>query len=219
MDFDRHFLLIETKCSLFDGYHHLKTGQQEAPVLVSKLNATEIIVLLTSYSEEHAKNQVSRVMKSVTPIFQHFQISEYYTVVGRICPGIEGLKKSINEVKDSLHLLERMKFKRGLYTIDELNLEALLVNVVENKLDTLTGDQRIQHFLQMDTIFHTTLVTLCECNLNVSVAARNLHIHRNTLLYRINKIQEVTSLDISEFSSAVLLYLTLKIQLVKQLSF
>lgn len=40
-------------------------------------------------------------------------------------------------------------------------------------------------------------------NLNVSAAARSLYMHRNTMMYRIDKIKRATGLDIRSFDEAV----------------
>ena len=42
-----------------------------------------------------------------------------------------------------------------------------------------------------------------ESSLNVSEASRNLFMHRNTLMYRLDKIERVTGLNIRKFSDAV----------------
>ena len=42
-----------------------------------------------------------------------------------------------------------------------------------------------------------------ENNLNVSETARKLYMHRNTLTYRLDKIQRATGLDIRNFSDAI----------------
>ena len=49
-----------------------------------------------------------------------------------------------------------------------------------------------------------------ENNLNVSETARHLFVHRNTLVYRMEKLQKATGLDIRVFEDA----LTLKIALM-----
>ena len=55
-----------------------------------------------------------------------------------------------------------------------------------------------------------TINMFLENNLNVSETARQLYVHRNTLLYRLEKLQKVTNLDIRIFDDA----LTLKIALM-----
>ena len=43
-----------------------------------------------------------------------------------------------------------------------------------------------------------------ENNLNVSETARKLYVHRNTLVYRLEKVKKITGLDLREFEDAIL---------------
>ncbi|PYZ94093.1 hypothetical protein CR194_00695 [Salipaludibacillus keqinensis] len=51
--------------------------------------------------------------------------------------------------------------------------------------------------------------TYLECNMNASLAAKKLYMHRNTLQYRVDKFIEKTSIDIKQFPNAVAVYLML----------
>lgn len=46
-------------------------------------------------------------------------------------------------------------------------------------------------------------MSLFENDLNISLAAQKLYMHRNTLLYRIKKIKRLTGLEVTKFSDAV----------------
>ncbi|WP_443028921.1 helix-turn-helix domain-containing protein [Sporosarcina sp. G11-34] len=50
----------------------------------------------------------------------------------------------------------------------------------------------------------------CEEQLNMSQAARKLYIHRNTLLYRIQQLQQLLNINLQSFKQCTLLYLALK---------
>jgi DNA-binding PucR family transcriptional regulator len=54
-----------------------------------------------------------------------------------------------------------------------------------------------------------TLEQVLTDNLNISQAARSLYLHRNTLLYRLDKIKTLTGLDPRCFEDAVLLKIAL----------
>ena len=56
----------------------------------------------------------------------------------------------------------------------------------------------------------TTINKFFENNLNVSETSRQLYVHRNTLVYRIEKLEKSTGLDIRIFDDA----LTFKIALM-----
>lgn len=49
-----------------------------------------------------------------------------------------------------------------------------------------------------NTELYTTLRTYLECNLNQSAAAKALFIHRNSLLYRLKRITQITGLDLND---------------------
>ena len=48
-----------------------------------------------------------------------------------------------------------------------------------------------------------TINKFFENNLNVSETARKLFVHRNTLVYRLEKIKKLTGLDLREFDDAI----------------
>ena len=49
-----------------------------------------------------------------------------------------------------------------------------------------------------------TINRFFENNLNVSETARKLYVHRNTLVYRLEKVKKITGLDLREFEDAIL---------------
>ena len=63
---------------------------------------------------------------------------------------------------------------------------------------------------ELDGEMLNTVNQFFENNLNVSATSRELFVHRNTLVYRIEKLQESTGLDIRTFDDA----LTFKIALM-----
>ncbi|QKY70196.1 CdaR family transcriptional regulator [Lentibacillus sp. CBA3610] len=50
----------------------------------------------------------------------------------------------------------------------------------------------------------------CKNMMNISQAAKELFIHRNTLIYRLKKIESSTSIDTKNFEHCMMLYLVLK---------
>ena len=58
----------------------------------------------------------------------------------------------------------------------------------------------------LEKLDHETLSTIqCffENNLNVSETSRKMFVHRNTLVYRLDKIKKMTGLDLREFEDAI----------------
>lgn len=66
----------------------------------------------------------------------------------------------------------------------------------------------------IDALDHETLYTIrkfFENNLNVSETSRKLFVHRNTLVYRLEKIKKLTGLDLREFDHAIVFKVALMV--------
>lgn len=57
-------------------------------------------------------------------------------------------------------------------------------------------------FNSFDNEMIITIEEFINCDLNISDAARKLYIHRNTLIYRLDKINKETGFDIRNFREA-----------------
>jgi carbohydrate diacid regulator len=67
----------------------------------------------------------------------------------------------------------------------------------------------------IDSLDHETLFTIqrfFENNLNVSETSRKLFVHRNTLVYRLEKIKKLTGLDLREFDHAIIFKIALMVK-------
>ena len=83
----------------------------------------------------------------------------------------------------------------------------LPVNLCKIFIEEVFGDNVP---FELDEEALTTINKFFENNLNVSETSRQLFVHRNTLVYRIEKIQKATGLDLRSFDDA----LTFKIALM-----
>ena len=67
----------------------------------------------------------------------------------------------------------------------------------------------------LDSLDQETLLTIqkfFENNLNVSETSRKLFVHRNTLVYRVEKIKKLTGLDLREFDDAIVFKVALMVK-------
>ena len=64
--------------------------------------------------------------------------------------------------------------------------------------------------LDQETLF--TIQRFFENNLNVSETSRKLFVHRNTLVYRLEKIKRLTGLDLREFDDAIIFTVALMVK-------
>ena len=91
--------------------------------------------------------------------------------------------------------------------------EAALAGVLDDAAASLSEKQaeKIASFCDTkglkkvfcDAELMRTAECFIECSLNISAAARALYMHRNTMMYRLDKIARITGLDIRRFYDAV----------------
>jgi len=98
----------------------------------------------------------------------------------------------IFEVEKSIVCYENLGLGRIIYQLPTTLCEMFLNEVFKkNPIETLDEDT-------LDTINR-----FFENNLNVSETSRKLYVHRNTLVYRLEKIKKLTGLDLREFDHAI----------------
>ncbi|MDT8859224.1 helix-turn-helix domain-containing protein [Alkalihalobacillus sp. MEB130] len=111
--------------------------------------------------------------------------------------------------KGSFRTIQK-QVKKQVYKGEE-ELPFLLFD--EATRDTLLKlrDQTLQRVVDDRDLIQSIKVYL-DCNMNVSLAAKKLYLHRNTLQYRVDKFIEKTGIDIRHFRSAVSVYIALLIE-------
>ena len=128
--------------------------------------------------------------------------SRYYISYCQI-ENYEALKKSFEECEYKLMLANKYKVSESVINEKKLILEGIIDSVSEEK------KEKIYHifnegFSKLDNEMIRTIEVFFRCGLNLSDAAKELYIHRNTLIYRLDKIEKYTAYDIRNFNSAVL---------------
>ena len=84
--------------------------------------------------------------------------------------------------------------------VDLLNVQAL--NTLEEQV--ISNDEKISLYKKIQKLDDKTIINkFFENSLNVSETSRQLYIHRNTLVYRLDKLQKTTNLDLSVFDDAI----------------
>jgi sugar diacid utilization regulator len=105
--------------------------------------------------------------------------------------------------KKSLHFLS----KRIIFRLHEV-LPYMILEDLDPILKQKLTDSVLQDLQQEKELLDTVKVFL-ESNLNVSLAAKKLYMHRNSLQYRIDKFIEKTGIDIKHFQGAITTYLAI----------
>lgn len=117
-----------------------------------------------------------------------------------------GLLTSASQALQVLEIGRRIYGANAAYCYDNLGVLPLLLtgNIDQKK----SYAAKIFHLLDDEELIET-LATFLKANLNLTQTAEQLKIHRNTVIYRLDKITEILGKDPRQFSQATELYLAM----------
>ena len=130
---------------------------------------------------------------------------ESHIGVGGVFRRFEDIGKSYQQASAALRLSAVLHSKGSVHSYREFVLMKMLEDIPDNKLAeylSILLDGSAKELLKDEDMVNTAEEFL-ENNLNVSETSRNLYMHRNTLMYRLDKIERVTGLNLRKFSDAV----------------
>ena len=124
--------------------------------------------------------------------------------VGTIVTHIRELARAYKEAQVAIDVGKVLDTEKTIITYENLGIGRLIY-----QLPTVMCGMFLQEVFKknpIDALDQETLFTInkfFENNLNVSETARKLFVHRNTLVYRLEKIKKLTGLDLREFDDAI----------------
>ena len=124
--------------------------------------------------------------------------------IGTTVDNIKDLARSYKEAQIALEVGKVFDTEKNIISYENLGIGSLIY-----QLPTTLCEMFLQEVFKngsLDSLDRETLMTIqafFENNLNVSETSRKLFVHRNTLVYRLEKIRKLTGLDLREFDHAI----------------
>lgn len=161
------------------------------------ITPVELVGLLETEALTQVKLTVSQTLNHV------MQIPEAYQLLKELSELAMSIQMNTSVVQyDAMFFPMLMK---RLKTLTRLDSEGKHMSDETRLLQSLLSEQIKS--VDDQELEHTALVFL-ENNLNITDTANELFIHRNTLIYRINKLEHMTGYDIRKFNDAMHYYLS-----------
>ena len=142
---------------------------------------------------------------------------EFYTHctvgIGTVVNNIKDLARSFKEAQVALEVGKVFDTEKPIVSYNHLGIARLIY-----QLPTTLCEMFLKEVFRrgsIDSLDHETLFTIqrfFENNLNVSETSRKLFVHRNTLVYRLEKIKKITGLDLREFEDAIVFKVALMVK-------
>ncbi|GAC1370785.1 MAG: sugar diacid recognition domain-containing protein [Candidatus Saccharimonadales bacterium] len=121
--------------------------------------------------------------------------------IGQYYPDLAGLRKSYQDAKLALEVGTKVWGTARVYHIKQVGMFITLAGTTQERKAEL-AHQILSPLLRDDQLFKT-VQTFLGCGLNLTDAAEKLHIHRNTLIYRLDKTKKLINLDPRHFDDAL----------------
>ena len=142
---------------------------------------------------------------------------EFYTKVnigiGTVVENIRALAVSFKEAQIALEVGKVFDTDKAIISYENLGIARLIYHLPTTLCETFLKEvfkKGSIESLDQETLF--TIQKFFENNLNVSETSRKLFVHRNTLVYRLEKIKKLTGLDLREFDHAIIFKIALMVK-------
>ena len=139
--------------------------------------------------------------------------------VGPTVRELKDIALSYSQAENALRCADVFQTQGRVHSYREFILMKILEDIPEAKLAQYFTEITDEHCKEVfeDVEMLSTAEAFLQSSLNVSETSRNLYMHRNTLLYRLDKIEKATGLNIRQVSDAVSFrVLTLLYRLLKK---
>ena len=142
--------------------------------------------------------------------------SEFYVHVvigiGTTVDNLKDLARSFKEAQTALEVGKVFDTEKTIVPYDNLGIARLIYQLPTTLCETYLKE--VFKLGSIESLDQETLFTIqrfFENNLNVSETSRKLFVHRNTLVYRLEKIKKITGLDLREFDHAIIFKIALMV--------
>lgn len=203
-------ILDKTDISAYDVLQNLFPDKNKDFII--NINETDI-ALVKEIKADISEKDINKLASSIVDTLS----SEFYTHsvvgIGTVVTGIKDLARSFKEAQVALEVGKVFDTEKSIVNYNNLGIARLIY-----QLPTTLCEMFLKEVFKrgsIDSLDHETLFTIqrfFENNLNVSETSRKLFVHRNTLVYRLDKIKKITGLDLREFEDAIVFKVALMVK-------
>lgn len=162
------------------------------------------VIIVKELSDEEGNREIDKAAESVIVSLEKEGISQVHIAYGTIVGEIKEVSRSYKEAKMALDVGKIFFGERNIVAYSELGIGRLIyqlpIPLCKMFIKEIFSGKSPDDF---DEETLTTINKFFENSLNVSETSRQLFIHRNTLVYRLDKLQKSTGLDLRVFEDAI----------------
>jgi carbohydrate diacid regulator len=170
------------------------------------------VILIKALGKNDDKESLQTVADTIVTMLNTEALINVRVAYGTVVNELKEVSKSYKEAKMALEVGKIFYAEKNVVSYSALGIGRLIyqlpVNLCKIFIEEIFGDN-IPDELDEETM--VTLNKFFENNLNISETSRQLFVHRNTLVYRIEKIQKSIGLDLRNFDDALVFKIALMV--------
>lgn len=178
---------------------------------IISINETDV-VLVKETGHDISSKDIENLASSIADTLS----GEFYVHavigIGTTVSNIKDLARSFKEAQTALEVGKVFDTEKTIVSYDNLGIARLIYQLPTTLCETFLHEvfkRGSIDSLDQETLF--TIQRFFENNLNVSETSRKLFVHRNTLVYRLEKIKKITGLDLRQFDHAIVFKIALMV--------
>lgn len=177
-------------------------------------NITETEIVLVKEIKAGIDNKdLEKLARSISDTLSGEFFTKVNVGIGTPVTGIKDLARSFKEAQIAIEVGKVFDTDKTIVSYDNLGIARLIYHLPTTLCETFLKE--VFKKGSIESLDHETLFTIqrfFENNLNVSETSRKLFVHRNTLVYRLDKIKKLTGLDLREFDHAIIFKIALMVK-------
>lgn len=162
------------------------------------------IILIKEIDEKADRRELERTAMTIADTLSSEAMSRVRVAIGSAVTDLKDISRSFKEAKIALEVGKIFYEEKNVINYNRLGIGRLIYQVplslCRKFIEEIFRDVDLE---ELDEENLSTISKFFENSLNISETSRQLYIHRNTLVYRLDKLQKNTGLDIRNFEDAI----------------
>ncbi len=171
---------------------------------VIRIDDTDVVVI-KEFKADAAKDEPLQIAQNIADTLSAEGMISVSVGVSTKVSSIQELAQAYRESRIALEVGKVFDAEKSIVSYDNLGIGRLIYQLPTTLCELFLNEvfkKESINVLDRETI--VTIQKFFENNLNVSETSRKLFVHRNTLVYRLDKIKKLTGLDLREFDDAII---------------
>ena len=179
---------------------------------VLSINETDIAVV-KQITPSTDKNDLIKLAQEIEETLKSELFVKTVIGIGTVANHLRELADSYKEAQVAIEVGKVFDTEKTIINYENLGIGRLIYQLPTTLCEIFLAE--VFKKSSIDALDQETLFTInkfFENNLNVSETSRKLFVHRNTLVYRLEKIKKLTGLDLREFDDAIIFKVALMVK-------